>query len=206
MDVQGFGGDYDYGDDDYDPDDDKELDELAEKEKQFFGDDYEGDFDGDNFESNKFGDNLDKEANFVEELEGGSIDNILKARSFDDKGSRNFNADPPSKIITRYNFKQDAEQNRYSGRNRIPKAAKAVFEKNYFQPYNKFEAPVHQYKYFVKEQSHHKQKSKEQTYPDVIALVDDKYIHDVMSQNPPKSTRSSTLRVPRLLSRYNKHH
>ena len=61
MDVQGFGGDYDYGDDDYDPDDDKQLDDLVDTEEKFvggfnnafepFGDDYEGDFEGENFGS-----------------------------------------------------------------------------------------------------------------------------------------------------------
>ena len=186
MDVQGFGGDYDYGDDDYDTDDDKEIDELAEKEKKFFGEDYEGDFEGDNF---------------LEESNENQI-NVLRARNSDDVVIRNFDTNPSSKIITRFNFNQDTEQNNYSFRNRIPKA---VYGKNYFQTYDKLQAPAHPYKYIA----HHKRKNKNQTYPDVIALVDDKYIHDVMSQNPPKSTRSSTFtrkRVPRLLSRYNTRH
>ena len=167
---------------------------------QGFGGDYDyGDEDYDD----------EDQASTVQELEEldeyeGDFDgeNDLSNNNPDDDLRRNFNVGPSYKINTRLPLNRHTYNKPYGVSYRIPKA---VSGKHYFTTLDTLHAPVRRHN-FSKKDAETKEKIKKNSYPEVIALVDEQYIRNTMSQNRgnrvPPLTRGRK-RIPRLLLKYN---
>jgi len=162
---------------------------------QGFGGDY--DYDDDDNEIQDDDEYEDYDGDFEGE---NDLSNIVMGED-GDVVRRNFETHPSYKTRTRPELIGETLSNWYSFRRRVPKT---VSGKTYLETYDTLHAPIQKYNPSKKKPAQ-TENFNQNSYPDVIALVDHQYIQNTFSRNRAKTARrviQSQKRVPRLL-KYN---